>query len=140
MRTLQKTLYLLMALALPVQADIAVVVHPSSTLKELSREQVSDLYLGRLVSSVALHAPQLFDQPRESDLRRRFFTQLNGMDVLRLNAYWARLQFSGDKQPPLALDGSREVLSMVANNRNAIGYIDAEAVTGNVRVILRLKD
>jgi ABC-type phosphate transport system substrate-binding protein len=122
------------------QADIAVVVHPESPLGNLTRSEVSDIYLGR---NRALGDGKNFwvlDQKPDSALRERFFIQLNGMDLRRVNAYWARLQFSGNTQPPRPLADSRQVINTVAGNRYAIGYIDAALVTERVRTVLRLKE
>lgn len=121
------------------RADIVVVVNPESPLVQLNQQDISDLYLGRIR---AIHGAERFlilDQPRDSDLRSRFFSQLNGMSLRSVNAYWARLQFSGDSQPPIPLNDDKSVIETVKRNRLAIGYIDASAITADVRPILTLK-
>jgi ABC-type phosphate transport system substrate-binding protein len=62
------------------------------------------------------------------------------MSLKRLNAYWARLQFSGAVQPPPEISDSQSVRDLVRHNKNAIGYIEASQVDDSVRVILLLKD
>jgi ABC-type phosphate transport system substrate-binding protein len=135
-----RPLLLLCALALPARADIVVVVHPHSPLKQLTAVEVSDLYLGRIRSLRDGQRLAVLDQPRDSGLRGRFFSLLNGMDLHRLNAYWARLQFSGDTQPPAQLPDSQSVIERVRRDPLAIGYVDATAVTGAVRPVLTLKE
>jgi ABC-type phosphate transport system substrate-binding protein len=133
-------LLLLSALALPTRADVVVVVHPHSPLKQLTAVEVSDLYLGRIRSIRDGQRLTVLDQSRDSPLRARFFGLLNGMDLHRLNAYWARLQFSGDTQPPASLPDSQTVIELVRRDPLAIGYIDAAALTGAVRPVLTLKE
>ncbi|HET6718928.1 MAG TPA: hypothetical protein VFH22_04745 [Rhodocyclaceae bacterium] len=124
----------------PAGADIAVVVNPDCPLQNLTQQQVSDLYLGRRHSIGELEPLQILDQPPSSPLRERFFLQINGMDLRRLNAYWARLQFSGDTQPPTPLADSRQIVEVVARNRCAIGYVEPAYVTANVRTVLLVKE
>lgn len=117
-----------------------VVVHPDSPLTAASSREVADLYLGRTRLLDGKVPATVIDQPADSVLRERFFQQLVGMNLKRVNAYWARLQFSGDTQPPLALADSQQVVAAVARNRHAIGYVAATAVDKSVRPLLRIAD
>lgn len=148
---MRRTLHLtarLLALALllafgslrPASADIAVVAHPDCPLVSLTQKQVSDLYLGRRLSLGKPEPMQILDQPASSPLRERFFMLINGMDLRRVNAYWARLQFSGDTQPPTPLADSRQIVEAVARNRCTIGYVDPAYVTAGVRTVLLVRE
>lgn len=129
---------MLCCLALPAHADIVVIAHPDCPVQTLSSQHISDLYLGRIRSLDGTPLVAV-DHPRDSELRSRFFHSLNGMDLRRVNAYWARLQFSGDIQPPRSLPDSKTVIEIVRRNPAAIGYVEASAVPANVRVLLTLK-
>lgn len=133
-------LLLIGALSRAALADIVVVVHPESPLRQLAPQEVSDLYLGRVRSPQSSERLLILDLPRDSELRSRFFHQLNGMSLRSVNAYWARLQFSGDGQPPIPLPDSQAIVNIVRHNRLAIGYVEAPAVTGDVRPLLTLKE
>lgn len=125
------------------RAEIAVIVHPENPIKTLTTKQVSDLYLGRnrhfyTDAEKYSMAATIYEHPANSSLREKFFRALNGMSVSQLNAYWARLRFSGEVLPPEAVADSRSVLDAVKCNRNAIGYVDASAVDGSVKIVLRI--
>ena len=62
------------------------------------------------------------------------------MSLKQLNAYWARLRFSGEVLPPMTLPDSQLVLDAVSRTRGGIGYVDAALVDGSVKVVLRLKE
>jgi len=135
---------LLWLLCMPAApADVAVVVHPDSPLRSLNAREVSNLYLGR-VRSVGVDgariAVTLFEQPADSALREAFFRALNGMAIRQVNAYWARLRYSGEVLPPSQLADSAAVVDAVARDRSAIGYVDARAVSPSVRTVLLLKE
>jgi ABC-type phosphate transport system substrate-binding protein len=125
---------LCMAWPLAARADMAVIVHPGNPLQTMTAREVSDLYLGRARSL----SP--YELPAGSPLRELFFQSLNGMSIRQLNAYWARLRFSGEVLPPATLADSRAVVDAVSRNPNAIGYIDAAALRDSVKVVLRLKE
>lgn len=124
-------------------ADVAVVVHPDSPLRTLSAREVSDLYLGRshsVRSGDQRIAVVIIEHPTDSPLRETFFRALNSMRVHQVNAYWARLRFSGEVLPPRQLPDSRAVIDAVGRDRSAIGYVDATAVNDSVRTVLLLKE
>ncbi len=120
-------------------ADIAVIVAPNSPLQKLSIRDVSDIYLGRL-KKISGESLLVLDHPKESLLRERFYKQVNGMDLSRVNAYWARLQFSGEDLPPISMSNDRSTLDMIRRNHLAIGYVDALAVDESVRTLLMIKE
>lgn len=130
----------IVATAAVARAEIVVVVHPDSPVQALSPRDVSDLYLGRTRSLGSTRRALVLDHQRDSELRREFFNRVNGMDLGRVNAYWARLQFSGDALPPAAMRDDRSVLDIVRRQRDAIGYVEAAHADDSVRVVLRLKD
>lgn len=137
------TLWLLGASAPTWAGEIAVIVHPNNPVAAMSAREVSDLYLGRSrsfsVDDRRLPAA-VYEQPPDSSLRENFFRSLNGMNLKQLNAYWARLRFSGEVLPPMTLPDSHMVLEAVGRNRGGIGYVDSTVADGTVKVVLRLKD
>ncbi len=133
-----------LAWALAAQADLVVIVHPDNPVQALTERQVSDLYLGRAkhfhLSSEEVGPPaSILEYPANSPLRETFFRFLNGMSLSQINAYWARLRFSGEVLPPTPIADSRSMVQSVSRTRNAIGYVDAATVNDSVKVVLRLK-
>jgi hypothetical protein len=47
------------------------------------------------------------------------------------------LVFTGKGTPPKVVANDAEVISLISANPNLIGYIDATAVTGTVKVIAK---
>lgn len=130
----------MMMLSTTACADVVVVAHRDSPLPELSPMQISDLYLGRSRSLPGSEAIIVIDRPRDSPLRERFFRSVNGMTLKQIDAYWARLQFSGQVLPPQSFSETKSLLTQIRSNRMSIGYIDASEADDSVRVVLRLKD
>lgn len=127
----------------PAPAEMLVIVHAEAPVVEMTPREVSDLFLGRSRSlggaGPAGIPAQVFEQAGDSEVRERFFRSLNGMRLPALNAYWARLRFSGEVLPPRELADSRAVVEAVSRTPGAIGYVDAGIpLPAGARVVLRL--
>lgn len=119
--------------------DIVVIVNPESGVQKLSQEEVKNIFLGRQkrISERLVALP--VEQVEPSELRTRFYKALVGKDVAEINAYWARLYFSGEAQPPHRARSAQEVLDIVAANKGAVGLVEKDQVDRRVRVVFWLK-
>lgn len=140
MRYLIFTAVLTLVTLLSAQADteIAVVVNSSSDLKELTRRQVIDIYMGRaaIVANGKTLVP--YDQPAGLPIRAAFYHQLTGKSVAAVNAYWARLLFTGRASPPRQVSDSLSMLKSIEENTNAIGYIDIKDLNERTHIVFRI--
>lgn len=128
-----KKVVLLAALccALPVSADVAVIVHPSSSVS-VDAQELERLYTGK---SSALTAVNLVEsQP----IRAEFDEKGVGRSSAQLKAFWSKLVFTGKGTPPAELADEAAILRHVAETPNAIGYVDASKVNSSVKVVLTL--
>ena len=66
----------------------------------------------------------------DSTERKQFYLLLTHKDSSDMSSYWARLTFAGRISPPFAVTDARMAVDMVANNSNAIAYVDRAAVDG----------
>jgi ABC-type phosphate transport system substrate-binding protein len=73
-------------------------------------------------------------------LRARFYQSLTGRPVEQVNAYWARIIFTGQASPPIQLPDDDAVLKTVRTNEGAIGYIDKAHADKSVNTLLVLPD
>ncbi|MFC5500208.1 hypothetical protein ACFPOE_21880 [Caenimonas terrae] len=112
-------------------ADLVVIANPASATP-LSKDQVSDLFLGKSQSLAPV------DQPEGSGVYADFYRKATGRDVAQVKATWARLVFSGKAQAPRQLADSAAVKKAVAADPKAVGYIEKSAVDPTVKVVLSL--
>lgn len=123
--------------ASPARAgQLVVITHSDSAIHTLSREQVSRIFLGRLK---LLPTGERVTVVEAGPLREHFYRRLIGRDIAEINAYWARLQFSGRTQPPLRLHSSEEALAAVLAERNVVGYIEADLLDPRAKVLFHLE-
>lgn len=117
---------------------VCVVVSAQSAVHELAKKDVLALYTGhtRLFPNGQAAVP--FDQNRDGAARASFYLALTGMDIARINSYWARLHFTGQVQPPQVAGDDEGVLARLVADPRAIGYLMEEPKSAGVRVVLRL--
>ncbi|MDX1536597.1 phosphate ABC transporter substrate-binding protein [Arsukibacterium sp.] len=116
---------------LPLNADIAVIVNPANAVT-VTPDELTRLYTGR---SSALAAVNIAES---SPLRGQFDEKGVGRSSAQLKAHWSKLVFTGKGTPPLELATEAAVIDYVAQNPNAVGYVDAASVTDAVKVVLTL--
>jgi hypothetical protein len=78
------------------------------------------------------------DQPERAGIRGDFYEKATGRTVAQVRATWARITFTGKGTPPKELKSDADVKAFVAADPRAIGYVDASAVDGSVKAVLKL--
>ncbi|MDR4515483.1 hypothetical protein [Nitrosomonas sp.] len=120
-------------------ADIVVIVNPDSSIVKLSRRQIIDIYMGRNPGLESGQKIQPLDQPINSAVRAEFYRKLTGKPVSAINAYWARLLFTGRAFPPLLVEDNKAMLNTVLKNPNTVGYLESQYLTERVKVVYKLE-
>jgi ABC-type phosphate transport system substrate-binding protein len=117
---------------------IVVIVNPSIGVQHLSRREALDIFLGRYRSFPSGASALPIDLDVNSTERRQFYLMLAHKDSSDMSSYWARLTFSGKISPPFSVADARMAVDIVANNPNAIAYVDRAAVDNRVRIALEI--
>ncbi|WP_299265798.1 phosphate ABC transporter substrate-binding protein [uncultured Psychrosphaera sp.] len=118
------------------QAEIAVVVHPSNA-SALDSSAISRIFLGKLKSFDGGGQAVPINQESSMAATDEFNSKVLNKSGSQLKSYWSKLVFTGKGTPPKVVANDAEVISLISANPNLIGYIDATAVTGTVKVIAK---
>lgn len=116
-------------------AGILVVTSVDSPAINLSKDQVSDLFQGRVLALPDGRSARPVDQPESDPLRDEFYQKVANKSAAQIKAQWAKLYFTGRGVPPIEGKSSDDVKRIVNSTPNAIGYIDQSALDSSVRVI-----
>jgi ABC-type phosphate transport system substrate-binding protein len=136
MRQLLITICLWLIIASPVGAEeLVIIVNSDNQTSELTHRQLVNLYMGRTQQFPDGTYALPLDQAPDSEARQIFYKELVGKSVAEVNAYWARLLFTGRASPPRTVADAETVLLVVRENRNAIGYIERKFVDETVKVV-----
>jgi ABC-type phosphate transport system substrate-binding protein len=126
---------------LPFQAraDIVVIVNPRSNITVLTHHQIIDIYMGRNPRLANEQKLQPYDQAMDSPTRSDFYYGITGKPVAAINAYWARLLFTGRASPPKPVADNSAMLDLIEKNPMAIGYLDERYLNEHVTVVYKIK-
>ncbi|NPD10438.1 phosphate ABC transporter substrate-binding protein [Vibrio ostreicida] len=116
-------------------ASAVVVIVNKSSSAVLDKKQISRIYLnldkklesGRPIIPIA--------HVSSSPLAAEFNKNVVGKSSSQYKAYWSKLIFTGKGTPPKEVDSDDEVIQLVANNPDLIGYVEKGSVTDDVKVI-----
>jgi ABC-type phosphate transport system substrate-binding protein len=125
--------------ALLVQGEMVVVVNLQSGVDLLTKSQVINIFLGNHREFPNGLAAKPVDLPAVMPDKGQFYRSLVNKDLDQMAAYWSRLVFAGNTQPPVQANSTQDMLQAVATQRNAIGYVDRKSVDPTrVKVVLAL--
>jgi ABC-type phosphate transport system substrate-binding protein len=114
-------------------AEIAVIIHPDNAAS-LDKSSIQKIFLGKKKSFSTGEKAIPLNNNNESILTV-FNKEIVKKNKKQLKAYWSKLVFTGKGTPPQEADSDSEVIELISNNPNLIGYIDASNVNDSVKVI-----
>ncbi|MBK3759981.1 phosphate ABC transporter substrate-binding protein [Stutzerimonas frequens] len=122
---------MLLGLASLAQAEVAVIVNPGAA-KAPSQSEVANIFLGKDKSMKGV------DQGGWNPAKEAFYAGVTSKNESQLKSYWSGLIFTGKGQPLPSVADDAAVVAKVAAEADTIGYVDASAVNGSVKVLFTL--
>ncbi|PKI16375.1 phosphate ABC transporter substrate-binding protein [Colwellia sp. 12G3] len=115
-------------------ADVSIVVNTANG-GAISDTEISRLFLGKLKKFSDGESAIPINSKAGTAARVVFEEKVLNKSSSQIKAYWSKRVFSGKGNPPTEVDNDAAVLSFVAENTGAIGYVDAASVDGTVKVV-----
>lgn len=138
LRPLLALIALLTALDGAAAGELVIVVSAKSVVTRLTQDEVIDIFLGRHRELPGGQTATPIDQPKASSTRADFYLALTNKTLSEINAYWARLYFSGKANPPVQAEKAADVLAHVLHASGGIGYLEQDQLDPRLRVVLKL--
>lgn len=141
MRSVRLRFIVILAMLVPVLAhaeSIVVVANPAAGVETLSRNDVINIFLGSFRQLPSGIAALPIDLPPGHPARAEFYRLLVGKNPAEINAYWARLIFSGRTRPPIQAQRLEDAVSMVQGSVGAITYLERSQVSGKLKIVFEL--
>lgn len=115
-------------------AGVSVIVNPANT-NAIADNDISRLFLGKSSKYADGSAATAVNIDKSDAAREEFEKKALKKSAKQVKTYWSKRMFSGKGKPPAELGSSAEMLKFVAENANAIGYIDSSKVDSSVKVV-----
>ena len=120
--------------------DAYAVFSLNNSFQTLSKNKVRMLYRGKIKRLQGIKV-ELSDWSENNTTRSDFYQILLSKDVAQMNAYWARLSFSGKARPPKVIkeDSMYILLRWLAEKNTRIGYAKLALVPKSANVLYIVK-
>jgi len=115
-------------------ADVVVIVNPNNN-NTLNKTSISQIFLGKTNAFSDGSQAIPINQKEDTPLSKEFTRKALKKSTNQLRAYWSKLMFTGKGTPPKVVQGDSEVIKLVLDNPNLIGYVSKSADTSNVKVV-----
>jgi ABC-type phosphate transport system substrate-binding protein len=126
------------SLATPiVWSDTVIVVINQNNTNVIDFAYVNKIYSGALRAWPDGSPVIALDHPEDTEVRALFSTQVLNRSVANMRAIWSQNIFTGRGLPPKVISVDSEVRRIVGSNKQAIGYLKASNLEGNLKVIER---
>jgi len=119
------------------RAEIVVIVASDNPVRELSNQEVADIFLGETDHFPGGSRAEPIDQVESSADRMAFYETVIRLSPVQLRMHWSKQIFTGRAYPPRQLGDAQTVRAAVSRNPRAIGYLDSRYVDDSVRVVAR---
>ncbi len=119
----------LAAWMVPARAELVIIVNPQNPATRMFPSQAAQFFLGGSVQFTPV------EQAEGSPIRAEFYKKVLEKSPGQVEAIWSKIVFAAKGKPPKEYKNSAEVKKAVADNVNAIGYIEKSAVDDTVKVV-----
>jgi ABC-type phosphate transport system substrate-binding protein len=117
----------------PTTDPIAVIVHMSNPINDLSADDLRRLFLGSI--TIFEHGERVILVESSAD-RTRFYRSALGMSEDRLKRHWIARVFAGQAgSPPQEIRDDTELRRYVATHPGAIAFVRASEMDRAVKVL-----
>ncbi|MCC5882866.1 MAG: phosphate ABC transporter substrate-binding protein [Halomonas sp.] len=116
-------------------ADVVVVTSAQSAVTTLSRSELADIYLGRNSRFPGGQPATPVDQRENSPAYIAFYRHYLGQTPTQIKMHWSRLIFTGRGQPPHSEADNETMADFIAQNSDAIGYLDNAYLDDRLQVV-----
>jgi ABC-type phosphate transport system substrate-binding protein len=118
---------------------IAVIVNKANPVGPMSQENLRPIYLMTKTVWSNGTAVEPFNLPDGTPMRTAFDSAVLGMNPDEVARYWIDRRIRGDARPPRKVPSPGTVLSLVAKDEGAIGYVPLAEVNASVKVVARVE-
>jgi ABC-type phosphate transport system substrate-binding protein len=114
------------------EAQVAVITNKSNSTSTMTTSQIASVY--SLDMKTWPSGEKIVVLDNKGTAREKFYKYIGKSDS-DLKKIWMRVQLSGNGKAPEGMNADDEVVAKVAATPGAIGFVNASAAGGTVKVI-----
>lgn len=117
--------------AVPLNAEVNVIVNKGVQVKELDAGTMRKIFLGKRTSWSNGERIKLVTLTKGKTYMQ-FVKDILHMTPQQYSLHWKRALFSGTGMPPKSLNTEEEIIQYVAENEGAIGFVGVDTQDENI--------
>jgi len=117
--------------------ELAIISSRDYPANSISAARVKEIYLGEKLSEGSIKIRPM--EQSNDTIKRKFIEKVVGSTVDGYKSYWIKKFFQEGVTPPASKASSAEVIQAVSQTSGGIGYVWAEEVKGDVKVLLKIE-
>lgn len=126
-------------ITIKLNAQVAVIANKSVPIDKVSKSQLLDYYSGDIKYWSDKRPIVVFDLKPKIEVKDIFYEYI-AKNTARMKSIWMKKLLMGEGDPPYAVESEEEMLQKVQNTAGAIGFVSANKVKGNVKIIAIIKE
>lgn len=115
-------------------AEVSVIVNAGNS-SSIDDKLVKNIFLGKAKAFSNGETIDVFTLPDNLAETESFRQMALSKSNSQFKSYWSKLAFTGKGTPAKEFANDDELINAVKNNVNAIGFIDSNKVTADVKVV-----
>ena len=118
-------------------AEVMVVAHAKSDITAVDQATLKKLFLGKTAKIDGKKVTPV-NLPDTHALKIEFDNKVVEKDPSQMKAYWANRIFTGKGKPLDQVSSEENLIEWLAENKDGIGYVGADAVNSKLKVLLTI--
>ncbi len=114
--------------------DFVIIVNKDNN-NAVSQEFAAKVYRGEAKSWEGGGSVTAVALPEDNAVRGSFDKEILGKSPSQSKALWAQMTFSGKATPPKMAESEADVIKIVSENKNAIGYVSSKGAVASVKIV-----
>jgi ABC-type phosphate transport system substrate-binding protein len=136
---IKKVLLVILLLCGSGYSQVAIIANKSVKLDKIEQAELLDYYSRDLKFWDNGDPIIIFDLKVKNEIRDIFYKYL-GKSSSRMKSIWMKKMLLGEGDPPEPLDSEEDMLEKIIETPGSIGFINAELVTDEVKLLRIIND
>ena len=115
-------------------AGVAVIVN-ASNVDAIDGNLIKKIYLGKEKTFPSGEKVTVYTLPSSEADTEYFRDKALSKSNSQFKSYWSKIAFTGKGTPPTEVASNAEMINAIKSDPSSIGFINSNAVTGDVKVV-----
>jgi ABC-type phosphate transport system substrate-binding protein len=120
--------------------EIAIIANKAIAVSKLARNDLRPIFQTKKDTWPDGTLARPMNLPESSPIRNAFDSAVLGLDPDRVARYWIDRKIRGGDRPPPTVSSSALVVKLVSKTAGGLGYVEASAVDGSVKIVAKVVD